>query len=47
MRDCVNIIMESATDSQAVLRTYITLVWPTSWTPVVGGLFVCEFCMYV
>ena len=25
-------------------RTAIVLVWPTSWTPAVGGLFVCE-CM--
>ena len=21
---------------------YFILVWPTSWTPVVGGLIVCE-----
>ena len=26
----------------------ILLVWPTSWTPAIGGLFVCEWvCMYV
>ena len=24
----------------------LILVWPTSWTPAVGGLFVCE-CMCV
>ena len=22
-------------------KNHIILVWPTSWTPVVGGLFVC------
>ena len=25
---------------------YSILVWPTSWTPAVGGLFVCE-CVFV
>ena len=23
------------------IEYYIILVWPTSWTPAVGGLFVC------
>ena len=31
---------ESDTD---VLKTGLLLVWPTSWTPAVGGLFVCEW----
>ena len=25
------------------LSTALVLVWPTSWTPAIGGLIVCEY----